>query len=275
MYTAGLSHTTCRHFECPQPKSTMQPFTFRLSLEKASKCNPGSNILGHQAIASLSAVLQSAHSPCNGKRGLGARGEEWWCLRCVEALFVEVRRRWLLAHPNSPIPTRHPFHQFANWIIADLRSIPTYPGKYTLILPYIYALEKWKAVTLYDDWKKQKQPAQFEINAPARVVVEKIFLGLDEESLYLDEATRNLRGVMQRGNIAEVPAQDCRGVALSVVFQRVDSIMAAIYKARRAARQAAEVAIAKEKSEARQVLKLLRARGKSHQACIGPVFMPL
>ena len=218
----------------------MPQYTFRLSVEKASKCDPADNDLGHQPIACLSTVLNSAHAPLSGKRGLGEGSEEWWCLKCVESLFEEMHRRWLLAHSDPPISAQHPLQRLANWIIADQRSIPTYIDKYKLIAPYIYALEKWKAVLLYDQYTQLARGQPFNVNAPAHFGSRVAFLGIDRKSFYVDKAMRDLRGVMERGGIAEISAQECRDVALSVVFQRVDAIMAGVYKARAAARKAVE-----------------------------------
>ena len=224
--------TTCRCAECEEPNRIFSPFTFRLSLEKSGKARPP-NMLGYRPIAPNKAVMQSASGANQGKRGLGANGEEWWCLRCVETLFKKVRQSELESCPPSSEPPAHAFMHWAQWIIPEERKIPRYPDSFRLKGPYIFALEKWKAVILYDT--QQEHGANFKPNLPPHLSIpQQLYEGTDGRSLYLSKEMRDMRGLTADGEEAEVSAAECQDVSLTEVMKRVDRFMGAISTSKRA-----------------------------------------
>lgn len=220
-----IPRTTCRLVECAEPDKIFMRSSFRLSLERSDRARPP-NILGYRAVAALSQVKRSARGANRGKRGLGATGEEWWCLRCAESMLKAVRHYEFEVNPPTSEPPAHALMQWAQWIIPEERVIPAYPNTFHLEDPYKYALEKWKAVILYNS---QQDGADFEPHLPPHSSrPDQLYTGTDDRSLYLTQETRDMRGLTDGGDEAEISAVDCQDVSLSEVFKRVGRIRDAI-----------------------------------------------
>ena len=231
-----IARTTCRHAECAESDKIFMCTSNRLSLEKSDRARPP-NVLGYRAVAALSYVTKSARGANQGMRGLGANGEEWWCLRCVESLFKAMQQCEFELFPPNYEPPAHALFRWAQWIFPEKRVIPKFPGKFHLEAPYRYGLEKWKAVILYDS--QQEHGARFKPKLPphlSRTV--QLCTGTDGRSLYVSKESRDMRGLMEDGEEAEISAADCEDVSLTEVLKRVGRIMAAISRRKREHRQA-------------------------------------
>lgn len=254
---AGIPRTTCRHAECAEPDKIFMGSSFRLSLEKNDRARPP-NMLGYRAVAKLSYVKISARGANRGKRGLGARGEEWWCLRCVESLFKAMRQREFELFPPDYQPPAHALFGWAQWIIPEERVIPAYPDKFRLDAPYRYGLEKWKAVILYNS--QQEHGVHFKPGLPPHLSkTVQLYTGTDGKSLYISKESRDMRGLMEDGEEAEISAADCKDVSLTEVLKRVGRIVGAVSRRKRELRLAAE-----REAQARTVGPAI----KSHQFVI-------
>ena len=181
-----ISRTTCRLAECAEPDKIFMRTSYRLSLEKSDRARPP-NVLGYRAVAPLSIVTKSARGANRGKRGLGANGEEWWCLRCVESLLKAMQQfEFELLPPESQTPVHHALVHWAQWIIPEERAIPRFPGKFRLEAPYRYGVEKWKAVILYNS--QQEHGAHFKPELPPHLsTTEPLYTGTDGRSLYVSK----------------------------------------------------------------------------------------
>lgn len=239
-YTPGIPSTTCRHLQWPY-KNVFQAGDFILSLEKPERCDPLRNLLSYKAVACLSEVLKSAWNHKTGKRGLGKHGEERWHVTCFESLCWEVRKHELLLSPEDGILSWAPSMEFGHHIFADERRIPTYPGKFNVESPHKFALELWKATQLFDD--RQAHGAHFMPSIPPHSRLPRNLIeGRDGQSLYLNNATRNFRGEMPWGEIAEVSAADVRGVTLGEMALRGSAMLTPKYQARRVLKQKEDMA---------------------------------
>ena len=206
--------------------------SYRLSLEKSDRARPP-NVLGYRAVAPLSIVTKSARGANRGKRGLGANGEEWWCLRCVESLLKAMQRfEFELLPPGPQTPAHHALVHWAQWIIPEERAISRFPGKFRLEAPYRYGVEKWKAVILYNS--QQEHGVHFKPELPPHLSrTEPLYTGTDGRSLYVSKESRDMRGLMEDGEEAEISAADCENVSLTEVLKRVGRIVAAISRVKR------------------------------------------
>lgn len=239
-----ISRTTCRFAECAEPDKIFMSPSFRLSLEKSDRARPP-NMLGYQAVAPLSQVTKSARGANRGKRGVGAKGEEWWCLRCVESLFKAIQQchfelirqcEFELFPPVSK-PQAHALFHWAQYIFPEERVIPRYPDKFRLDAPYRYCLEKWKAVILYNS--QQEHGVHFKPDLPPHLSrTEELYTGPDGRSIYVSKESRDMRGLMEDGEEAEISAADCEDVSLGEVLKRVGRIMGAISRRKRERRLA-------------------------------------
>ena len=115
--------------------------------------------------------------------------------------------------------------------------IPRYPDKFRLEAPYRYGLEKWKAVILYNS--QQKHGANFTPDLPPHLnITDQLYTGTDGKSLYVSKESRDMRGLMENGEEAEISAADCEDVSLTEVLKRVGRIVAAISRGKRQRRLA-------------------------------------
>ena len=216
----GLKDTTCRHSECPN--RVTPPCSYRASLENLRDCGPGSRLIGYEAIDSLKNVRKTPKGS-QGKRGLGANGQEWWCLKCLEAIFVDLRERLLNHMPDGSTPPVHPLTTIQYWIIPERRTIASFDGVYyTLRSPQIYVLAKWQAVKTFDQLRDRPAEGCFDLPEEPADGVNNLYLGHDGESFYMDRAVRDMRGVLADQRICEIDASDVRGYSLSEALRRVD-----------------------------------------------------
>ena len=214
----GLLDTTCRHSECPN-KVTL-PTSYRASLEKLEDCDPAKRVIGYEAIDSLKNVNKTQKGS-EGTRGLGADGQEWWCLMCLEDLFVDLRERvW-----NGSTRFVHPLTSIQYWIIPEERKIPQFEGNhYTLQRSHIYLIAKWQAVKTFDELRARPAEGHFDLPEDPPDGPVTLYLGRDGESFYLDERTRDLRGLLLDDRVCEIAARDVRGYSLSEAFRRLDQM---------------------------------------------------
>ena len=173
----------------------------------------------------------------------------------MESLFKAVRQSEFESCPPSSKPPAHALMHWAQWIIPEERKIPRYPDSFRIEGPYKYALEKWKAVILYN--AQQEHGADFKPELPPHLSIpDQVYYGIDGKSLYLSKETADIRGLTQYGEEVEVSAADCQDVSLTEVLKRVDKEMDAIKRGRkeirlakeREARAQAEQSPVKEKS---------------------------
>ena len=144
-------------------------------------------------------------------------------MKCLEALFVHLRERVLKHKPDGSTLSVHPLTSIQYWIIPERRIIPQFEGvKYTLQSPQIHLLAKWQAVKTYDELRNR--PAKGSFDLPEDPVEESItlYLGRDGESFYLDEATRDIQGVLADNRVCETDASNVRGYSLSEALRRLD-----------------------------------------------------
>ena len=134
--------------------------------------------------------------PKRSKRGKGEKGEQWRCLRCMEALCQKLNR-WLHLQDPKRIPTsRHPFAEFSQFKFADERTIPQFPKKFSIPLPF--ASGKWKAVHRWTEYKR-----------------------------------KDLRGKSDDRDTVELVAKDCVNTSLLKCLQRICKTMSTAAQARR------------------------------------------
>ena len=161
----------------------------------------------------------------DGRRGLGTNGQEWWCLKCLESLFVDLRERVWKHKPDGSTLLVHPLTSIQYWIIPERRTIPQLERKfYTLQSPQIHLLAKWQAVKTYDELRDRPAEGQFNLPEDPADGPLTLYLGQDGESFYLDRAARDIRGVLTDGRVCEIDATNVRGYSLSEALRRLDKL---------------------------------------------------
>ena len=191
-------------------------------MEKLGNCDPAIKVLGYEAIDSLRNVRKTPKGS-QGQRGLGANGQEWWCLKCLEALFVDLRERVWKHRPDGSTQYVHPLTSIQYWLIPDRRSIPQYDGiYYTLQSPQIHLIGKWQAVKTFDELRDRPAEGHFDLPEDPTDGPITLYLGRDGESFYLDRPTRDLRGVLADNRVCEADANEVRGYSLSEALRRLD-----------------------------------------------------
>ena len=149
--------------------------------------------------------------------------------------------------PDGSTLLVHPLTSIQYWIIPERRIIPQFERTfYTLQSPQVYLLAKWQAVKTYDELRNR--PAKGSFDLPEDPVEESItlYLGRDGESFYLDEATRDIQGILADNRVCEIDASNVRGYSLSEALRRLDKkedeMVEAKWKPIMAARREAEKA---------------------------------
>ncbi|KAK4693947.1 hypothetical protein P7C71_g3547, partial [Lecanoromycetidae sp. Uapishka_2] len=202
---------TCAYDHCPN-QSVLLRGSFRFSLEPMDQADPRTNTVGYRHAHTITSTTATKKRPKLNRRGVGAKGEEWWCLGCLTELMREYRR--LFGTPTGSRPPQwDALLYLRQYIVAEERVVPELPGAFTLYAPFQHGLYKWMAGHRYDS-RKYHDCRGF-------------FLGSDGESIYLDQRTRDLRGVLHSGQYAEISAAECRNVNLGEVIQRVSRIAGA------------------------------------------------
>ena len=157
----------------------------------------------------------------------------------MESLVKVVQQSEFELYPPSSEPPAHSLMHWAQWIIPEERVIPRYPDSFRLEAPYRYALEKWKAVILYNS--QQEHGANFKPEIPPHLSTpEQLYYGTDGRSLYLSKETRDMRGLTKDGEEAEISAADCQDVSLTEVLKKVEEIRGAISLRKKVLRLAKE-----------------------------------
>lgn len=121
-------------------------------------------------------------------------------MSCLEALF--------------------PLEELFDWIIPEKRSVPEYPGAFTLPSHLAFALEKSKAVKKCDDWHSTGGKCIRDATTGHQKRRTELHYGLDGESMYVSKPLRDIRGELPDGQLAEVRASDVRDQPLSAVLAR-------------------------------------------------------
>ena len=198
------------------------PCSYRASLERLGDCGSGSRLIGYEAIDSLKNVWKTPKGS-QGKRGLGVNGQEWWCLKCLKAIFVDLRERPWKDMPDGSTRPVHPLTTIQYWIIPERRRKPHFDGVYyTLQSPQVYLLAKWQAVKTFDQLRDRPAEGCFDLpEEPADGVIN-LYLGHDGESFYMDRAVRDMRGILADQRVCEIEASVVRGYSLSEAFRRLD-----------------------------------------------------
>lgn len=176
----------------------------------------------YEAIDSLNNARKTPKGS-QGRRGLGANGQEWWCLKCLETLFVHLREDVWKHKPDGSTRFVHPLTSIQYWIIPEKRTIPQFEANlFTLQPPQVYLLAKWQAVKTFDELRDRPAEGHFDLPEDPVDGPVTLFLGQDGESFYLDKAARELRGLLKDSRVCETDANDVRGYSLSEAFRRLD-----------------------------------------------------
>jgi len=199
--------------DCAHPGSIITPGNFKFSLEPSSRCDLATNVLGYVPVATTDEIKRSPKGP-RGQYGLGTGGVEWYCMICIQRMFDILDRQGLLSHLKGYHNGFQPLFAVAYWIEAETRTLPEYPGLFRPQSAFAYALEKWKAVKLYD----QSQLHGSDCFATAPCDWDDFTLGDDMESIHLTQEKANLSPSFEDGNSAKIEAADVRGKRLSEVL---------------------------------------------------------
>ena len=106
----------------------------------------------------------------------------------MESLLKAMRQCKVDLYPPQFEPPAHALMDWAQRILPEERVISAYPDKFRLEEPYRYALEKWKAVILYNS--QQEHGAGFKPDLPPHLSrPEHLYSGTDGRSLYLSKET--------------------------------------------------------------------------------------
>ena len=140
--------TTYTRVECPHNNAVIPWGTFRFSIEEVARIDPTPNELGNRAAYTLGQCCVTKPRFRRFKKGVGAWGDERWCLGCMDALVAEVHRCRAQNDPNFDMPPWSPLLSESHWIFPEERSIPGFLKCCTLFSPFRYALEKCKTIKL-------------------------------------------------------------------------------------------------------------------------------
>lgn len=99
----------------------------------------------------------------------------------------------------------------ANWIIVDGRICQTHPHCLCPLPVFIYAVEKWKAVKMYDQYRQTSWFTAFAPNATSL----KPYLGKEKQSLYLSQRARDMTAEFDDGMPEMVRASQVQGKSLT------------------------------------------------------------
>ena len=184
------------------------PGSYRASLEKLGDCDSLGNVIGYEAIDSLKNSRKTAKG-FGGKCGLGSKGQEWWCLKCLEALFVDLREHVWKHRPDGSTLTIQPRISVQCWLVPERQTIPQYAAVYyTLQPPQVHLLAKWQAVKTFDELRDRPAEGQFDLPEDPADGSIRLYLGNDREPFYLNRETKDIRGVLADQRAWEIDAND-------------------------------------------------------------------
>lgn len=200
----SMPQTTCHYgYQCDhQGRPPSRRYRFNVEFkEVAMSTTYPIEFRGEQ---SLSVVLKSLTL-----MGYGKGGEIWICLSCFEGVLDGSLYRRLFGDGTATDPTRlHPLIQWLNYIVPETRSVPAFPGAFTLNSPQRHTVYLWIAVHQRIVYLCENPNVKNLLKDG--VYVEKafpsdVFPGLNgAKTLYPDEATRDFRGYTSNGKIAEL-----------------------------------------------------------------------
>jgi len=205
--------TTCRHPFCPATDHASQPNTYRVSIERASNfedISPFSQRIPLRPQYPWSGKLKYGMRACE-KRGLGKNVESWWCLECVENIWLELDG---FIKPSSTGPQRQEpeLYELLKDLQPEYRTAGPKDRLYHLSAPQVYTLEKWRAVG------QHKAVAKYGVDPGPEAVS-----GAEPDTLYRDSEVRDLDSVDgMTGRPVSVEVYDVADRRLSEVMRMVD-----------------------------------------------------
>ena len=147
------------------------------------------------------------------KRGEGENVKAWWCLACLENVWLELDG--FIKRPDEvERPDRLDMEQLST-IYPESRARGTNNPLFHLSSPQEYGVAKWKATIHHKWWEEGTQMG------------EEAVYGSEEGTVYEDAATRDMKGVDEvKGEVVEITAHQVRGKRLSEVLRLVDENVA-------------------------------------------------
>lgn len=200
--SAALPQTTCHYGIHCDHKGQPEPETYRFSIERREKAMSATHPIGFRGIQNLSTVLRSPTL-----MGQGKGGEIWICLTCYEGVLDDKLYRKLFGDGTDPAGL-HQLIQWLNFIVPETRSLPEFPGTFTLTSPQRHTVYLWVAVHQWVVYLCENPEVKKLLDNG--VYVEKafpsdLFPALNyNEALYLDTETRDFRAYTPNGNTAEL-----------------------------------------------------------------------
>ena len=138
--TRALPQTTCHYgYHCDH-RGRPEPGIYRLSIERRERAMFTTHSLGFRGEKPLSEVLKSLTI-----MGYGKGGEIWIYVTCYEGILDGRLYRKILGDGEDPTGL-HPLIQWLNFIVLETRSLPGFPGMFTLTSPQRYTVNQWIAV---------------------------------------------------------------------------------------------------------------------------------
>lgn len=150
------------------------------------------------------------------KRGEGKDVIVWWCLHCIEAVWLKEEGFKIRARDRQGA---QPDRTDLGIIDVEDRVQGPHNAEYCLSDPQICSVEKWKAVINFDDRAKgiYQQPGYV--------------LGREPGTLYENQQARDEIGIDElTGDVIEVSVTEVRGQKLSEVLRLVDEKVAACHQ---------------------------------------------
>ena len=198
----------------------MPPGTHSLSLEEVQFSDPNQYALRYEPKATLLKVKQTEKGR-DGLYGLGKHGEERYCVKCVEQMLEERRRKLRSENLQTVFLPGHPVFEVAYWIIGDRRINLNRKGKFTLRSFKIYGVELWKARWLWN--RRDANPNYHPKNTPGRVEFIKYLPGRYPKAIFLQPEDRNYRGLYEDNTVGEISSDEVDDCSLSEVLERLDA----------------------------------------------------
>lgn len=208
-----LEKTTCRHPLCLAPDHASQPGSYRVSIEKAENLeeqNEFSQSIPLTPLHPWSAKLKNGER-AKTKRGLGKEVKAWWCLECIENIWLELdgfqKQRYQYKRSEDP-----ELWEIFRFLQPEERAAGLHDSEYHLSAPQRYALEKWRAVAMYEAFEA------YGIDVGSEAV-----FGVEPNTLYLEPDTRDIKGIDEvTGQAVEVKATRVAGKKLSDALRYAD-----------------------------------------------------
>lgn len=222
--SGSIQPSTCRYVDCPHPDSIMPPGTHCVNLESRLCSDPKYSHLHHEPKAIIRIVKQSPKGR-GSLYGLGKKGEERYCVACLEKMLEAHRQRLQLKKPQTVFPPGPPVFEIANWILCDQRIIPNRVGKFTMRSFKVYDIELWKARWL---WNRRDANPNYAMTLTAgKEELLQYLPGRHPKAIYLQRDDRNYRGLFDDNTIGEISSDEVNDCSLTVVLERLDAFAVA------------------------------------------------